>query len=56
VFNDTDEEVLWLIVGGQEETEFHPGAQPSPDMSLIYPTDPTQLPTELADAKWPPWR
>ncbi|MDB6003777.1 MAG: cupin [Prosthecobacter sp.] len=54
VFNDTAEEVLWLITGAPEETEFLPGATTKPDMSLIYPTDPTQLPQELAGAQWPP--
>ena len=54
VFNDTAEEVLWLIIGAPEETEFLPGAATKPDLSLIYPTDPTQLPKELAGAQWPP--
>jgi mannose-6-phosphate isomerase-like protein (cupin superfamily) len=54
VFNDTDMEVLWLIVGGPEETEFLPTAKTKPDMSLIYPSDPTQLPKELAGVQWPP--
>ncbi len=54
VFNDTDAEVLWLIVGAPEELEFLPGAKTKPDMSLIYPTDPTQLPKELAGVQWPP--
>jgi len=54
VFNDTDDEVLWLIIGAPEETELLPGAKTKPDMSLIYPTDPTQLPQELAGAQWPP--
>jgi len=54
VFNDTDTEVLWLIVGAPEETEFLPGAKSKPDMSLIYPTDPTQLPRELDGVQWPP--
>jgi hypothetical protein len=54
VFNDTDAEVLWLIIGAPEETEFLPGAKTKPDMSLIYPTDPTQLPKELACVQWPP--
>jgi mannose-6-phosphate isomerase-like protein (cupin superfamily) len=54
VFNDTDAEVLWLIVGAPEEVEFLPGAATKPDMSLIYPTDPTQLPGELAGVEWPP--
>ena len=54
VFNDTESEVLWLIVGAPEELEFLPGATPKPDMSLIYPVDPTQLPKELTGMKWPP--
>ena len=54
VFNDTDTEVLWLIVGAPEETEFLPGARTKPDMSLIYPVDPKQLPKELAKVVWPP--
>lgn len=54
VFNDTVAEVLWLIMGGPEELEFLPGAKVKPEMSLIYPTDPTQLPKELAGIKWPP--
>jgi mannose-6-phosphate isomerase-like protein (cupin superfamily) len=54
VFNDTDAEVLWLIVGAPEELEFLPGAKTKPDMSLIYPEDPKQLPKELAGAEWPP--
>ena len=54
VFNDSDEEVLWLIIGAPEETEFLPGAPTPPDMSLVYPVDPTQLPPELVGAEWPP--
>jgi len=54
VFNDTDAEVLWLIVAGPEETEFLPGAKTKPDMSLIYPVDPQQLPKELPGVAWPP--
>ena len=54
VFNDTDDEVLWLIVGAPEELEFVPGAASKPDMSLIYPVDPKQLPNELAGVQWPP--
>jgi uncharacterized cupin superfamily protein len=53
VFNDTDAEVLWLIVGAPEELEFLPGAKTKPDMSLIYPVDPKQLPKELAGVEWP---
>ena len=48
VFNDTEADVLWLIVGAPEELEFLPGAKTKPDMSLIYPVDPKQLPKDLA--------
>jgi mannose-6-phosphate isomerase-like protein (cupin superfamily) len=54
VFNDTDTEALWLIVGGPEELEFLPGAKAKPDISLFYPVDPTQLPKELEGVNWPP--
>jgi mannose-6-phosphate isomerase-like protein (cupin superfamily) len=54
VFNDTDTEVLWLIVGAPEELEFLPTAKTKSDMTLIYPTDPKQLPKELAGLEWPP--
>ena len=54
VFNDTAEDTLWLVVGGPEELEFLPGAGKAPDMSLIYPVDPKQLPPELAGKTWPP--
>lgn len=54
VFNDTDTEVLWLIVGAPEELELLPTATTKPDLSLIYPEDPKQLPQELAGVEWPP--
>jgi mannose-6-phosphate isomerase-like protein (cupin superfamily) len=54
VFNDTEADVLWLIVAGPEETEFLSGAKTKPDMSRIYPVDPQQLPKELAGREWPP--
>lgn len=54
VFNDTDAEVLWLIVGAPEELEFLQGSKSKMDLSLIYPTDPTQLPKELDGVQWPP--
>ncbi len=55
VFNDTDTEVLWLIIGGPEELEFLQGSKSIDlDLSLIYPTDPTQLPAELEGVTWPP--
>jgi mannose-6-phosphate isomerase-like protein (cupin superfamily) len=52
VFNDTETDVLWLIVGAPEEAELQTGAKL--DMSLFYPVDPKQLPKELADVEWPP--
>jgi mannose-6-phosphate isomerase-like protein (cupin superfamily) len=51
VFNDTESDVLWLIVGAPE-AEFEP--QEVGDMSLIYPVDPKQLPPELSGTQWPP--
>lgn len=54
VFNDTAEEVLWLIIGGPEEPEFLKGSLSEMDLSLIYPQDPTQLPPELEGVAWPP--
>lgn len=54
VFNDTDAEVLWLIVGAPEEMEFLLGSKSQTDLSLIYPVDPKQLPKELAGIEWPP--
>jgi mannose-6-phosphate isomerase-like protein (cupin superfamily) len=51
VFNDTESEVLWLIVGAPEaELEPHEVS----DQSLFYPVDPKQLPNELAGSEWPP--
>ena len=52
IFNDTENEVLWLIVGAPEEAVALPGAKV--DMSLFYPVDPKQLPPELAGVAWPP--
>ena len=54
VFNDTEAEVLWLIIGAPEELEFLQGSKSQKDLSLLYPTDPTQLPKELAGVQWPP--
>lgn len=52
VFNDTEREVLWLIVGAPEEEELRPGKVFDP--ALIYPVDPRQLPPELKAGSWPP--
>jgi len=55
VFNDTDSDVLWLIVGAPEELKFLQGSKSTGvDLSLIYPVDPKQLPKELAGVEWPP--
>lgn len=55
VFNDTDAEALWLIVGAPEELEFLQGSKSTGiDLSLIYPVDPKQLPKELSGSEWPP--
>ena len=54
VFNDTDAEVLWLIIGAPEELEFLQGSRSQMDLLLIYPVDPKQLPKELAGVEWPP--
>jgi mannose-6-phosphate isomerase-like protein (cupin superfamily) len=51
VFNDTDDEVLWLIVGAPQQ-ELTP--EERGDMRLFYPVDPKQLPPELAGVTWPP--
>lgn len=51
VFNDTDSEVLWLILGAPDR-EFDPGEKF--DLKLFWPTDPKQLPKELAGVDWPP--
>jgi mannose-6-phosphate isomerase-like protein (cupin superfamily) len=51
VFNDTESEVLWLIVGAPER-EFEPGE--AHDAAAFYPTDPKELPKELQAVRWPP--
>ena len=51
VFNDTNADVLWLIVGAPER-EMEPGKEL--DYKLVYPVDPKQLPAELAGSVWPP--
>src|SRR5215467_16317654 len=54
VFNDTNDEALWLIIGAPEELEFLQGSKSKIDLSLFYPVDPKQLPKELAGVEWPP--
>jgi mannose-6-phosphate isomerase-like protein (cupin superfamily) len=51
IFNDSETETLWLIVGAPDR-EVDPGE--TLDMKIIYPTDPTQLPKELNGVVWPP--
>jgi mannose-6-phosphate isomerase-like protein (cupin superfamily) len=50
VFNDTDTEALWLVIGAPEE----PPPGQTIDLSRIYPVDPKQLPKQLAGVAWPP--
>lgn len=54
VFNDTHQEVLWLIIGAPEEREFLAGSKSFQDLSMFYPVNPTALPPELDGAEWPP--
>jgi mannose-6-phosphate isomerase-like protein (cupin superfamily) len=51
-FNDSEQDVLWLVVGAPEEPEGLPG--PQFNLSLFYPVDPKQLPPELTGKEWPP--
>ena len=51
VFNDSESDVLWLIVGAPEK-EFEVGETHDPNN--YYPVDPMQLPKELEGAVWPP--
>lgn len=51
IFNDTDSDVLWLVIGAPE-AEFEP--HEIGDKRLLYPVEPTQLPPELQGIEWPP--
>jgi len=51
VFNDTETELFLLIIGATEK-ELEAGE--TLDQKLLYPTDPTELPKELAGVTWPP--
>jgi mannose-6-phosphate isomerase-like protein (cupin superfamily) len=51
IFNDTDAEVLWLIIGAPE-AELEPTELS--DKSLFYPVNPKQLPPELKGCDWTP--
>lgn len=53
VFNDTDGEVLRLIIGAPEKLESLQGSKSLMDHSFIYPVDPKQLPPELDGVEWP---
>lgn len=51
IFNDSDGEVLWLVIGAPDkELESH---EPR-DLKRFYPVEPTQLPPELKGVSWPP--
>jgi mannose-6-phosphate isomerase-like protein (cupin superfamily) len=47
VFNDTDEDALWLILSAPQEGQFR-------SASDFYPDDPRSLPSELKNRTWPP--
>lgn len=51
IFNDSEADTLWLIVGAPEQ-EFEPG-EPF-DLKRFWPVDPKQLPPELDGCVWPP--
>ena len=51
VFNDSEEEVLWLIFDAPDD-EILPAQGGDP--KDFYPTDPTELPPELEGYEWPP--
>lgn len=51
IFNDTDADTLWLIVGAPEN-ELEPGEKF--DLRRFWPENPRQLPKELAGVEWPP--
>ncbi len=51
IFNDTESDTLWLIVGAPER-EFDPAE--AFDMTRFWPVDPKQLPKELSGVEWPP--
>ncbi len=52
VFNDTDDEALWLIVAAPQEGV----SGPPPTAADYYPEDPRSLPRELEGKVWPPDR
>lgn len=51
VFNDSDSDALWLIVGAPDG-ELLPAQGGNP--LDFYPVDPKQLPSELSGVVWPP--
>lgn len=51
VFNDTEQDVLWLMIGAPDD-EVIPSEGGNP--KDFYPEDPTQLPVELEGCGWPP--
>ena len=50
---DSEMSTAATVIGAPEELEFLPGAEVKPDLSLIYPVDPMQLPPELKGRNWP---
>ena len=54
VFNDTDDEVLWVIIGAPEELEFLQGSKSKIDLSLIYPVGSETVAKGTRRREWPP--
>jgi len=50
VFNDSNEEVLWLVIGAPDD-EVLPAQ--GGDVKDFYPVDPTALPIDLRGVQWP---
>lgn len=50
VFNDTDDEVLWLVVGTPPEAA-NTLEMTAEQLELLYPDGPTSMPPELAAAE-----
>lgn len=50
VFNDTNDNVTWLIVGAPDNEM---SERKCPNFSEFYPTDPKELPPEMHGLQWP---
>ena len=50
VFNDTDHDVLWLVVGAPPEA-LDPRTMTEADRAFMYPDGPKALPPELSESR-----